>query len=167
MPRWAFPSQLFFLSHRAQMHRELSGDPHSVVQDRSIYEDAEVFAKNLYIQSVMSEREWAVYQALYATLADILPSPSLIIYIRASVPTLQARIALRGRPFEASIPDSYLDGLNVLYEEWVASFSLAPVLIVPGDDLDFVAESKDLKAIIKTVAKRLEDNQPYLFPFEM
>ncbi len=92
MSRWAFHSQLFFLSHRADMHRKLSEDPHSVVQDRSIYEDAEIFARNLYIQGIMAEREWCIYKALYATLAEILPHPSLVIYIRASVSTLQSRI---------------------------------------------------------------------------
>lgn len=167
MPRWAFHSQLFFLSNRADMHRRLCDDPHSVVQDRSLYEDAEVFARNLYEQGILGEREWQVYRSLYATLAEILPHPTLVIYIRASVKTLKARIARRGRDFEASIPDSYLEGLNRLYEEWISSFRLAPVLTVPGDTLDFVAESRDLQMILRTVRRRLEDNQPYLFPFEM
>ncbi len=140
MSRWAFHSQLFFLSHRADMHRKLSEDPHSVVQDRSIYEDAEIFARNLYIQGIMAEREWCIYKALYATLAEILPHPSLVIYIRA---------------------------LNNLYEEWISSFTLAPILTIPGDSLDFVTESRDLQVILRTITKRLEDNQPYLFPYEM
>lgn len=167
MSRWAFHSQLFFLSHRADMHRKLSEDPHSVVQDRSIYEDAEIFARNLYIQGIMAEREWCIYKALYATLAEILPHPSLVIYIRASVSTLQSRIKQRGRDFESSIPDSYLEGLNNLYEEWISSFTLAPILTLPGDSLDFVTESRDLQVILRTITKRLEDNQPYLFPYEM
>jgi deoxyadenosine/deoxycytidine kinase len=167
MRRWALQSQLFFLSHRATMQKAMSADPHSVVQDRSIYEDAEVFAKNLYIQGNIEEREWLVYQDLYRTLAEILPHPSLVIYIRASVPTLRARIARRGRDFESAIPDAYLEGLNVLYEEWISSFTMAPILTIPGDSLDFVAESRDLQVILRTVTKRLEDNQPYLFPYEM
>jgi len=167
MRRWALQSQLFFLSHRATMQKTLSADTHSVVQDRSIYEDAEVFAKNLYIQGNIEEREWLVYQDLYRTLAEILPHPSLVIYIRASVPTLRARIAQRGRDFASAIPDAYLEGLNVLYEEWISSFTMAPILTIPGDSLDFVAESRDLQVILRTVTKRLEDNQPYLFPYEM
>jgi deoxyadenosine/deoxycytidine kinase len=167
MRRWALQSQLFFLSHRATMQKAMSADPHSVVQDRSIYEDAEVFAKNLYIQGNIEEREWLVYQDLYRTLAEILPHPSLVIYIRASVPTLRDRIAQRGRDFESAIPDAYLEGLNVLYEEWISSFTMAPILTIPGDSLDFVAESRDLQVILRTVTKRLEDNQPYLFPYEM
>ncbi len=83
MRRWALQSQLFFLSHRATMHQKLSADTHSVVQDRSIYEDAEVFAKNLYVQGNMEKREWLVYQDLYRTLTEILPHPSLVIYITA------------------------------------------------------------------------------------
>jgi deoxyadenosine/deoxycytidine kinase len=167
MRRWALQSPLFFLSHRAPMQKAMSADPHSVVQDRSIYEDAEVFAKNLYIQGNIEEREWLVYQDLYRTLAEILPHPSLVIYIRASVPTLRDRIAQRGRDFESAIPDAYLEGLNVLYEEWISSFTMAPILTIPGDSLDFVAESRDLQVILRTVTKRLEDNQPYLFPYEM
>ncbi|MDH7484513.1 MAG: deoxynucleoside kinase [Spirochaetales bacterium] len=167
MSRWAFHSQLFFLSHRAEMHRRLGTDPQSVVQDRSIYEDAEVFARNLHEQGLIGAREWEVYHNLYMTLTEILPPPSLVIYLRASVPTLKARIARRGRDFEAGIPDDYLENLNRLYEDWISSFRLAPVLTIPGDELDFVAESRALHSIIKTVRKRLEDSQPYLFPFEM
>lgn len=167
MSRWAFHSQLFFLSHRAEMHRQLGTDLRSVVQDRSIYEDAEVFARNLHEQGLIGAREWEVYHNLYMTLTEILPPPSLVIYLRASVPTLKARIARRGRDFEAGIPDDYLENLNRLYEDWISSFRLAPVLTIPGDELDFVAESRALHSIIRTVRKRLEDSQPYLFPFEM
>lgn len=167
MKRWAFHSQVFFLSSRAAGHRCLIGDSRSVVQDRSLYEDAEVFAKNLYLQGAMDEREWASYCELYQTLSSILPPPDLVIYIRASVPTLKARIARRARDFEASIPDTYLEGLNRLYEEWIQNFSLAPVLTIPGDRLDFVEDSKDLAAIVCTVHERLRDRQSLLFPYEM
>lgn len=167
MKRWAFQSQLFFLSHRAKMHQKLSNDPYSVVQDRSLYEDAEIFAKNLYRQNIIDSREWEVYRNLYETLAEILPHPSLVVYIRASVPTLRVRISQRGRDFESSISDAYLESLNELYEEWISSFALAPILTIPGDNLDFVAESRDLQVILRTISKRLEDDQPYLFPYEM
>jgi len=167
MKRWAFHSQLFFLTHRVQSHRALMDDPWSVVQDRSIYEDACVFARNLYEQGNMTKRDWESYSELYRTLIGLLPPPDLVVYIRASVPTLRKRIAKRGRDFEASIPDGYLSGLNGLYEEWIESFDLAPVLVVPGDRLDFVAESKDLSAIVSTVSERLRDRQGNLFPFDM
>ena len=167
MPAWAFHSQLFFLSYRVRSHRALMDDPHSVVQDRSLYEDAEVFARNLHERGTMSERDWATYSGLYRTMASLLPAPDLVIYIRASVETLKSRIELRGRGFEAAIPDEYLAGLNTLYESWIEGFDLAPVLVVPGDRLDFVSESRDLEAIADTVEVRLRDKQGGLFPFGM
>ncbi len=167
MPAWAFHSQLFFLSYRVRSHRALMDDPHSVVQDRSLYEDAEVFARNLYERGTMSERDWGTYSGLYKTMTGLLPSPDLVIFIRASVETLKSRIAQRGRGFEAAIPDEYLSDLSRLYESWIEGFDLAPVLVVPGDRMDFVAESRDLEAIAATVEDRLRDRQGSLFPFGM
>jgi len=167
MKRWAFNSQVFFLTHRVRSHRALMDDPHSVVQDRSLYEDAEVFARNLYEQGNMSSRDWATYRDLYRTMTGLLPAPDLVVYLRASVPTLKRRIAMRGRGFEASIPDTYLAGLNTLYESWIECFDLSPVLVVPGDRLDFVSESKDLAAIAATIEERLRDRQGSLFPVGM
>ncbi|MBN1519210.1 MAG: deoxynucleoside kinase [Spirochaetales bacterium] len=167
MERWAFQSQIFFLTHRVRSHRALMDDPYSVVQDRSIYEDAEVFARNLYEQGRMSQRDWDSYRGLYRTLITLLPPPDLVVYISASVPTLQKRIAKRGRAFEATIPDDYLAGLNRLYQEWVEGFSLSPVLVIPGDRLDFVEDSRDFKAIVHTVEERLRDKQGSLFPLGM
>ncbi len=167
MGRWALQSQLFFLTHRVKTHRALMDDPCSVVQDRSLYEDAEVFARNLYEQGALSDRDWSTYRELYTTVADLLPPPDLVIYLRASVPTLKRRIAKRGRDFEASIPDEYLAGLNRLYEEWIEGFDRAPVLVVPGDRLDFVEESADFRAIASTIAERLRDKQGALFPYGM
>ncbi|GAB1455733.1 MAG: deoxynucleoside kinase [Spirochaetia bacterium] len=167
MERWAFNSQVFFLTHRLRSHRAMMDDPYSVVQDRSLYEDAEVFARNLYERGSMSARDWATYKELYHTLISILPSPDLVVYLKASVPTLKARIAKRGRDFEASIPEEYLSGLNGLYDEWVEGFELSPVLVVPCDRLDFVAESKDLNAIVRTIEHSLRDKQGSLFPIGM
>jgi deoxyadenosine/deoxycytidine kinase len=167
MERWAFHSQVFFLTHRVESHRALARDPWSVVQDRSIYEDAEVFARNLFDQGHMSARDYATYRELYGVFSSILPPPDLVVYLRASVPVLQQRIALRGRGFEAGISDSYLAGLNTLYEEWISGFTLAPVLIVPGDRLDFMADSHALDRILDTVEERLSDRQYGLFPADV
>lgn len=167
MTRWAFHSQVFFLTHRVRSHRALMDDPYSVVQDRSLYEDAEIFARNLYLQGRMSERDWESYNGLYRTLTTLLPPPDLVVYLRASVPTLQRRIALRGRGFEAGITAEYLEELNALYEQWIGGFDLAPVLVVPSDRLDFVRESRDLRAIVRNVEERLRDRQRLLFPQEM
>jgi hypothetical protein len=166
MRRWAFHSQAYFLAHRVMSHRALMDDPRSVVQDRSVYEDAEVFARNLHIQGAMSDRDWSTYRELYDNVIGLLPAPDLVIYLRASVPTLRARIARRGRDFESAIEDSYLEGLNDLYESWIEAFALSPVVVVPGDRLDFVADSADLEAIVETVRHRLADRQGSLFPDE-
>ncbi len=164
MKRWAFHSQVFFLTYRAQAHRALMDVPRPVVQDRSFYEDAEVFARALHRQGAMSDRDWDTYRGLYRTLTSLLTPPDLVVYLRASVPTLQRRIAQRARGFEASISDAYLDSLNALYEEWIGGFTLAPTLIVPSDRLDFVKDSKDLAAILSTVQERLRGRQGSLFP---
>ena len=164
MGRWAFHSQVFFLTYRAQAHRALMDVPRAVVQDRSFYEDAEVFARALHVQGAMSDRDWETYRGLYRTLTTLLSPPDLVVYLRASVPTLQKRIALRGRSIETRIPDEYLSSLNALYEEWIAGFTLSPVLIVPSDRLDFVKDSNDLDLIVSTVAERVRGRQGVLFP---
>ena len=108
MRRWSFPSQVFFLSRRLRHHRQLLDRQDPVVQDRSIYEDAEIFARNLYLQGAMSERDYGCYRELYEVMTMLLPPPDLVVYLRASVPTLLQRIALRGRDFEQSIsPDIF------------------------------------------------------------
>jgi deoxyadenosine/deoxycytidine kinase len=164
MKRWAFHSQVFFLTYRARAHRALQEIPRSVVQDRSFYEDAEVFARALFRTGAMSDREWETYRGLYQTLTTLLSAPDLVVYLKASVPTLRRRIAQRGRPFEAAISDGYLEELNALYEEWIGSFTVAPTLVVPSDRLDFVRDSQDLNAIIATVQRRLRGRQGSLFP---
>lgn len=163
MAAWAFHSQVFFLTWRARAHRTLMDIPRAVVQDRSFYEDAEVFARALHVQGAISDRDWETYRALYQTLTTLLAPPDLVVYLRASVPTLQKRIALRGRVFETRITDEYLASLNLLYEEWIAGFTRSPVLIVPSDQLDFVKDSKDLDLIVTTVAERLRGRQGMLF----
>jgi deoxyadenosine/deoxycytidine kinase len=163
MARWAFHSQVFFLTHRVRSHRDLMDDPWSVVQDRSLYEDAEVFARNLFIRGRMSERDWGTYCELYRTVITLLPPPNLVVYLRASVPTLRKRIAQRGRGFEANISEEYLGELNALYEEWIGGFNLAPVLVLPADRMDFVGRPKDFQLIVSEVEERLSDKQGLLF----
>jgi len=166
MGRWALQSQLFFLSHRVLSHRALMDDPYSVVQDRSIYEDAEVFARNLFEQGALSRRDWETYRSLYTSLIGLLPAPDLVVYLKASLPTLRDRIAKRMRGFESSIGDEYLLGLNRLYDAWIEGFRLAPVLVVDSDALDFVEEKRDFEAVIETIDSILRDKQASLFPQE-
>ena len=159
MRRWSFHSQIFFLSRRLRHHRALLDHPNSVVQDRSVYEDAEVFARNLYRQGSMGERDFRSYRELYEVLTMFLPSPDLVVYLRASVPTLQWRIAQRGREFEREISPDYLAQLNELYEEWTANFTLCPVLTVPADDLDFVQHHAHLDLIAGKILDKLHGKE--------
>lgn len=163
MPRWAFQSQMFFLTRRLQAHHELLMRPGVVVQDRSVYEDAEIFARNLYLQGRMSERDYATYSDMYRVLKLFLPPPHLIVYLQASVETLRERIARRGRDYEMNIEPAYLRDLNLLYDEWIASFDLAPVLTVPADRLDFVRADGDLELILDKVQQKLRGDQYVLF----
>ena len=149
MQTWAFHSQIFFLTHRLRAHHQLAKHPTSVIQDRSVYEDAEIFAQNLYLQGHIHPRDYQTYRELYQTLVDFLPPPDLVIYLRSSVHTLEKRIARRGRDYERAIPTGYLSGLNNLYEKWIANFTLCPVLTVPADHLDFVAHPGHLNLIAR------------------
>jgi deoxyadenosine/deoxycytidine kinase len=159
MRQWSFHSQIFFLSRRLRHHRALLDHPNSVVQDRSVYEDAEVFARNLYRQGNMGERDYKSYRELYEVLTMFLPSPDLVVYLRASVPTLQRRIALRGREYEREISADYLSQLNDLYEEWTANFTLCSVLTVPADDLDFVKNHLHLDLIADRIMDKLQGKE--------
>lgn len=163
MKTWAFHSQVFFLSHRLRSHRELLEHPTSVVQDRSVYEDAEIFAKNLFRNGQITDRDYATYRDLFGLLVDMLEPPDLVVYLRASVETLQRRIASRGRDFEAKIQDEYLEQLNLLYEEWIGNFSLCPVLTIPADDIDFVSFSGHLDLIIEKVEEKLTGREEVSF----
>jgi len=151
MRRWSFHSQVFFLTRRVYHHQQLVSSPHPVVQDRSIYEDAEVFARNLYQQGYMDARDYTSYVALYEVLCQLLPPPHLLVYLRASVPVLLQRIALRGREFERRISPAYLEQLNTLYEHWIATFTLCPVLTIETDALDFVHLDVDTKEVVARI----------------
>lgn len=155
MSRWSFHSQIFFLARRLQQHHQLLQRSSSVLQDRSVYEDAEIFARNLYEQGHMSQRDWQNYLELYRTLSQMLQPPHLVVYLRASVPTLRRRIQQRGRSYEQSIADAYLSQLNRLYDEWVSGFALCPVLTVDTDNLDYVQHEQDLEIIWERIQNRL------------
>ncbi len=155
MPRWAFHSQIFFLSRRLRHHHELLQREGSVIQDRSVYEDAEVFAHNLYEQGAMGERDYRSYRELYEVLCAFLPPPDLVIYLRADVPTLLERIRKRGRAYEQDMAPDYLARLNRLYDAWIEGFTLSPVLTIEAAGLDFVAHKDHLARIEAAVRDRL------------
>lgn len=163
MDAWSFHSQVFFLAHRLRAHFNLSQHPTSVVQDRSLYEDAEIFAQNLYLQGHIQERDYQTYRDLYETTMRFLPPPDLVIYLRASVETLENRIRQRGRDYERTIPADYLQGLNNLYELWIDNFTLCPVLAVPADDLDYVSHPGHLRLIMQKVDEKLTGKEEVVF----
>jgi len=163
MERWSFHSQIYFLSRRLRHHWQLLQRSNSVVQDRTVYEDAEIFARNLYRQGSLVERDYRSYCELYDVVTTVLPPPDLIVYLRASVPTLQDRIQRRGRSYERGISTAYLEQLNRLYETWIHSFTLCPVLTVPSDTLDFVTNHKHLDMIAERVIEKLHGREEVVF----
>lgn len=163
MQAWGFHSQVFFLTHRLRLHQDVVRYPDSVIQDRSIYEDAEIFAHNLHLQGHISPRDYNTYHTLYQALVDFLPPPDLVIYLRASVPTLLQRIAQRDRTYERAMNPEYLEQLNQLYEAWINSFTLCPVLAVPSDDLDYVAHTPHLELIVRKVQEKLTGKEEVVF----
>jgi deoxyadenosine/deoxycytidine kinase len=163
MRKWSFHSQVFFLSKRLRHHRGLLDHPGPVLQDRTVYEDAEIFAKNLYRQGAMDDRDYGVYRELYEVLTLYLPPPDLIVYLRASAATLRKRISLRGRDYERDISVDYLLNLNGLYEEWIGSFTRCPVLIVPADRLDYVHDRDHLDRVVEVLTKRLAGDPVAVF----
>ncbi len=155
MRQWSFHSQVFFLSRRLRHHYELIKHPSSVIQDRSVYEDAEIFARNLYEQGSMEARDYQSYRELYQIMCDLVPPPDLVIYLQADVETLLRRIRRRGRDYEQSIDPAYLQRLNRLYDEWIESFFLSPVLTIQASSLDFVANPHHVDRIIDAVREKL------------
>jgi deoxyadenosine/deoxycytidine kinase len=156
MRRWSFHSQVFFLSRRLQHHRQLVDHPGSVVQDRSVYEDAEIFARNLYDRGQMSPRDYGAYHDLYEGIRAFLPPPDLLVYLKGSVETLLTRIRLRGRDFERDISPDYLDRLNILYDQWIERWDSCPVLVVPADDMDFQHDEDARQLIIDGIRESLK-----------
>lgn len=155
MHRWGFHSQVFFLTNRMKIHRQIMQERNSAIQDRSIYEDAEVFARNLFLNGLLDQRDYKAYRDIYDTFVDVITPPDLMIYLRASVPTLQKRIAERNRSYESGITDDYLERLNRLYEEWINRFELCPVLTVPSDSLNYLTCPEHLVLIAQKIIQRL------------
>ena len=147
MRRWGFHSQMFFLAERLRQHLRQVNPGERVIQDRTIYEDAAVFAANLWREDVLDDRDHESYRRMYEAIASTLRPPDLLVYLRASVPTLQARIALRGRDYESGIAEDYLARLNELYDAFVAGYDLSRVVVVPADELDFVRSHDDRRRV--------------------
>jgi deoxyadenosine/deoxycytidine kinase len=155
MERWSFHSQVFFLGKRLEHHHQLIQHPGSVVQDRTVYEDAEIFARNLYEQGNMSARDYDAYRRLYEAISAFLPPPDLLIYLEASVDTLMTHIKRRGRDYEKNMSPEYLARLNRLYNEWIGRWKASEVLYVKIDGIDFQHNDDDFEQIRDAIANRL------------
>jgi deoxyadenosine/deoxycytidine kinase len=153
--RWGFHSQIWFLTQRFEQHLEIADTPSSVLEDRSMYEDYEIFVKGLLEEGILSQRDFRTYRRLYTTLVQRIQPPSLVVYLQASVPTLQKRIAARARPSEMNIPPAYLTRLNERYEAWMRRFDRCAVLTIPTDELDYVNSLDARRSTVDVIARTL------------
>lgn len=163
MSKWSFHLQVFFLGHRAQQHLEMSDDPRSAIIDRSIYEDAFIFARALHDMGNISERDFHTYQKIYQMIVRTLPPPALLVFLYAPVEILVDRIKKRGRSIESGISPDYLKRLELYYEEWLQSFDLCPVLTIKTDDLDFVHKPKHLDLVVRRIQDMLSGKEEMVF----
>jgi hypothetical protein len=159
MKRWSFHLQIYFLANRFKHHKRMTESGEPVIQDRSIYEDAEIFARNLHDIGKMDDRDYKNYVSLFHVMTDYLKSPNLMIYLRASIETLTKQISRRGRSFEQGIERDYLAQLNKHYEDWITNYKRGPLIIIENDNLDFVNRQGDLEKIVTLVRQKLESTQ--------
>jgi len=164
MTQWSFHLQIFFLGHRAEQHHALAQSAASAICDRSIFEDYYIFARALQALGHFSERDFEAYARLFHLVVRHLPAPDLLLYLKASTPTLLHRIRLRGRAMEAGISADYLDRLNRLYDDWLAGFDLCPVLTIPADDLDFVHHPDHFDLIVAKIHDKLAGKEEVILP---
>ena len=161
MRRWAFQSQIYFLTSKFGIHQQIVRlrKDRTVVQDRTIYEDAEIFAENLYRSRVLLKRDYEVYRSLYENIVETLPPPDLLIYLRCSVSAVRKRIRLRGRPEEQDISPKYLKRLHSLYEDWFLRYDKSPTLVVDTERVDYVNDMVHRLDLIQEIEALMEDRK--------
>jgi len=164
MRAWAFHLQVFFLGHRAEMHLALARSPESAIVDRSIYEDAEIFARASLKLGNVTERDYQTYRRVFDLVVNALPAPDLLLYLRTPVPVLLERIRARARDMEKGITAEYLELLDSFYEDWLARFDTCPVLTIRSDDLDFVHKPRHLATVIQRMNDKLAGKEEVRFP---
>ncbi|MCA9782003.1 MAG: deoxynucleoside kinase [Calditrichaeota bacterium] len=157
--RWGFHLQVYFLQHRFRSLQKLQSGSRSAIQDRTIWEDANIFARNLHELGHINERDWATYQSLFAGMEHSLPRPTLLIYLQASLDTLLTRIRRRARHFEERIDPQYLLRLNLAYEHWVTHWTLCPVLVINADRNDLVSDPDCFESVVIQVDEILSQRQ--------
>ena len=164
MHTWSFHLQVFFLGHRAEQYLEVANSPQSAIMDRSIYEDAHIFARALHQLGNITERDYYSYRRLFDIVVSRLPPPDLLIYLRAPVEVLISRIHRRARSIESGITREYLSLLESFYDDWMQVFDVCPVLTIRTDDLDFVHKSKHMDIVTKRIQDRLAGKEDVVFP---
>ncbi|MBL4939760.1 MAG: deoxynucleoside kinase [Lutibacter sp.] len=151
MERWSFNLQVYFLNSRFRQILEIRESGKNLIQDRTIYEDARIFAPNLHAMGLMPNRDFQNYESLFELMERLVTPPDLLIYLRASIPTLVGQIHKRGREYENSISIDYLSRLNERYEAWISKYTKGKLLIIDVDDLDFVDKPEDLGVVIDKI----------------
>jgi len=164
MRTWSFHLQVFFLGHRAQQYLELAALPQSAILDRSIYEDAYIFARALHQLGNLSDRDYLAYRRVFDLVAVHLPPPDLLIYLKAPVNVLVDRIHKRARSIETGITSEYLALLESFYEDWMDTFDICPVLTIRTDDLDFVHKARHLDIVVQRIQDKLAGREEVVFP---
>ena len=160
---WSFHLQVFFLGHRAQQYLDLANAPQSAILDRSIYEDAYIFARALHHMGNLSERDYLAYRRVFDLVVTHLPAPDLLIYLKAPVAVLMDRIRRRGRAIEGGITAEYLELLDSYYEDWMRTFDACPVLTIRTDDLDFVHEARHLDIVVERIRDKFAGREELVF----
>jgi len=155
MKRWAFHSQMHFLTHKFRIHQELDRHPGTVVQDRTIYEDAEIFATNLHRMGYMTNDEFRTYKDLYCTMLDAIKPPDIMIYLECPLKTLKKRIAKRGRAMEKSVSDGYLRRLEKLYKKWIVDYKRCPLINFSTEKMDYLSDFICRHDLLNTIEKYL------------
>ncbi len=172
MRSWSFHLQIFFLGHRAEQYLELATAPQSAILDRSIYEDAYIFARALHHMGNISERDYHAYLRVFNLLVSTLPPPNLLVYLKAPVSVLMDRIRQRGRDIESGITEEYLALLDSFYDDWMAAFDVCPVLTIHTGDLgrerpmDFVHNQKHFNIVVDRIQNRLSGKEDVIFPVD-
>lgn len=163
MNRWSFPLQVYFLTHRFNTHKQIESLTASSVQDRSIYEDANIFARSLFDQGKLDKRDYENYKNLYESMIQYLSPPTLMIFLKRSLPRLKERIYQRGRNYEQSIPSEYLASLNNYYDEWYQNYNLGKSLIVDTDELDFLENEEHFNRLVKRIWDSIDQKDMFFY----
>ncbi len=155
MKRWSFNLQIYFLNSRYRQIIDIQKSGHNILQDRTIYEDAYIFAENLHDMGLMTTRDYENYQSIFDNITEFIKPPDLLVYLKASVPTLVSNIQRRGREYEIGIRLDYLSKLNEKYDKWIKNYKLGKLLILDKDNLDFANNTEDMGTIVQLIEREI------------